>query len=96
MRLIAIFVAAGMFTAITAGPSAAQTYTAPANPVSDAVRNQLKTHAAYLIAAAERFPQEKYDYRPTPAQMTFGQLVAHVAQTNMAIGARRRPSRRLQ
>ena len=30
-------------------------------------------------------PADKYTYRPTEPQMTFGQLVAHVVHTNMAI-----------
>ena len=29
-----------------------------------------------LVAAAELLPAEKYGYQPTPAQMTFGQLIA--------------------
>jgi hypothetical protein len=30
-------------------------------------------------------PAEKYAFQPTPAQMTFGQLVAHIVQTNLFI-----------
>lgn len=67
------------------GAAAAQTFTAPANPVTDAVRAQLDRHAKNLIGSAEALPADKYGYQPTPAQMTFGQLIAHIVQTNVAL-----------
>ena len=30
-------------------------------------------------------PADKYTYRPTPAQMTFGELIAHIVQTNVVL-----------
>jgi hypothetical protein len=60
-------------------------FTPSANPVSDAVRNLLARESKNLIASAELMPADKYAFRPTPAQMTFGQLVAHVVQTNIFI-----------
>lgn len=30
-------------------------------------------------------PAEKYGYHPTEAQMTFGQLIVHIIQTNIAL-----------
>ena len=56
-----------------------------ANPVSDAVRSVLARESKNLVASAELMPAEKYTFQPTPAQMTFGQLVAHVVQTNIFI-----------
>jgi hypothetical protein len=55
------------------------------NPVTDAVRDMAARHAKNLIAAAESMPAEKYAYRPTDRQMTFGDLVAHIVQTNIAL-----------
>jgi uncharacterized damage-inducible protein DinB len=55
------------------------------NPVTDSVRNVLTKHAKSLIASAELMPPEKYSYQPTSGQMTFGALMAHVVQTNVAI-----------
>jgi uncharacterized damage-inducible protein DinB len=55
------------------------------NPVTDAVRNVLTRLAKSLIASAELMPAENYGYQPTSKQMTFGALVAHVIQTNVAI-----------
>jgi hypothetical protein len=35
--------------------------------------------ARNLIAAAEAMPADKYNYRPTPAQMSFAQIQVHLA-----------------
>jgi hypothetical protein len=60
-------------------------FTPSANPVSDAVRTLLARESKNLVASAELMPAEKYTFQPTPAQMTFGQLVAHIVQTNVVI-----------
>ena len=53
-----------------------------ANPVSDTVRSMLGGRAKNLVAAAEAMPADKYSYKPTEQQMTFGTLVEHIANTN--------------
>lgn len=58
-----------------------------ANPVSDAARSALGRASKKMVAAAELLPAEKYGFHPTPAQMTFGKLIAHVAETNFGICA---------
>ena len=35
-----------------------------------------------LIGAADEMPADKYNYRPTPEQMTFAHLIMHSAQAN--------------
>lgn len=35
-----------------------------------------------LIAMAEDFPEEKYDFKPTPAQRTFAEQLLHAANSN--------------
>jgi hypothetical protein len=60
-------------------------FTASANPVSDAVRTLLARESKNLVASAELMPSDKYAFHPTPAQMTFGQLVAHIVQTNVVL-----------
>jgi hypothetical protein len=52
------------------------------NPVSNAMRNMLARESKIIVAAAEEMPADKYDYHPTPAQMTFAHLIAHLAQSN--------------
>lgn len=67
---------------------AAQTpsaFTPSANPVSDHMRTLVVRESKNLVAAAELMPAEKYSFQPTPAQMTFAKLVAHIAQTNVFI-----------
>jgi hypothetical protein len=34
------------------------------------------------VAAFEEMPSDKFDYKPTPDQMTFGHLAAHIAEAN--------------
>ena len=55
------------------------------NPVTDAARQLLAQQSKNLIDSADLMPAEKYGYHPTDAQMTFGKLVAHIAQTNSVI-----------
>ncbi|HWC74457.1 MAG TPA: DinB family protein [Gemmatimonadales bacterium] len=67
-----------------APPAAAPAATAPApaastNPVTDALRMAEQRYARILVAAAEAMPAEKYNYRPTPAQMSFAQIQVHLA-----------------
>jgi uncharacterized damage-inducible protein DinB len=53
-----------------------------ASPVSDAFRDYAKSSAKNLIAAADAFPADKYSYKPTPAQMSVGDIVVHLSQGN--------------
>ncbi|MGH7532736.1 MAG: DinB family protein [Gemmatimonadales bacterium] len=52
---------------------------AQANPISDAFRGVAGPHGKDMLAAAEAMPADKYGFKPTPAQRTFGQLVLHIA-----------------
>ena len=70
---------------------------AQANPVSDAFRDYAKQSATNLIAAAEEFPADKYSYKPTPSQMSVGDIVVHLIQGNDylcgSIGGAKPPTR---
>jgi hypothetical protein len=52
------------------------------NPVTSAVKEILPRQQKNLVAAAEEMPAEKYAYKPTEKQMTFGHLVLHVIESN--------------
>jgi hypothetical protein len=54
-------------------------------PVASAFRDDAKDVGKNLIAAAEVMPADKYSYKPTPAQMSFGEIVMHLAQGNDAL-----------
>jgi hypothetical protein len=55
---------------------------ADTSPVSSAVKSILERRVKVTIGAAEAMPADKYSYRPTPDQMTFGHLVLHTLDTN--------------
>lgn len=86
--MVVVSLGAGRVAAQTpapAGPPAPPAFTPSANPTSDAVRALLAKESKNLIGSAELMPAEKYAFQPTPAQMTFGKLIAHVVQTNVFI-----------
>ena len=52
------------------------------SPVAAAFRANAAQSAKNLIAAAETMPADKYGYKPTPAQMSFGDIMVHLARGN--------------
>src|SRR2546425_351730 len=50
------------------------------NPIADAFRSMEQRHAKNITAAAEEMPADKYGYKPTPAQMSFGDVIAHLIE----------------
>jgi hypothetical protein len=54
----------------------------PATPVSDALRSIEQRSAKNLVAAAEEMPADKYGFKPTPAQMSVGDIVMHLSEGN--------------
>src|SRR5262249_30193854 len=41
-----------------------------------------------LVGAAEEMPADKYGFKPTPQQMSFGALVVHILESNNALCAK--------
>ena len=66
-------------------------------PVAKAFRDNAAAVGKHLMAAAEIMPVSKYSFKPTPAQMSFGDIVVHLAQGNDllcgAIGGMKAPAR---
>jgi hypothetical protein len=83
--MIAATLTLAVMLAAAASPRQPQPFTPSANPVADAARARLVRESKNLIAAAELLPADKYGYQPTPPQMTFGDLIAHIIQTNVAL-----------
>jgi len=54
----------------------------PAPSPSQAVLELWNDVGRKLIAMAEDFPEDKYDFRPTPAERTFAQQLTHAAGAN--------------
>ncbi len=55
---------------------------AQSNPVMDSVRQIMQRQEGNLTGAAQEMPADKYGFRPTSQQMTFGTLVMHVVESN--------------
>jgi uncharacterized damage-inducible protein DinB len=55
---------------------------APKNPVSSVVREILPRQQKNLTEAVDEMPASKFNYKPTPQQMTFAHLVVHITDSN--------------
>ena len=54
----------------------------PADSPSKVVLDSWNDIGRKLIAMAEDFPEDKYDYKPTPAQRSFAEQLLHAAGAN--------------
>jgi hypothetical protein len=88
VRVIAITLALSVLPRLAAAQDAS---------VSQAFRDQATSASKNLQAAAEVMPADKYGYKPTPAQMSFGDIVAHLVEGNDylcgSIGGMKAPAR---
>jgi hypothetical protein len=55
------------------------------NPVVTSAKEIVQRQSGYMQAAAEQMPADKYGYRPTPDQWTYGKIVSHVIQANFGV-----------
>jgi uncharacterized damage-inducible protein DinB len=82
------FLAAALFAlALTAIPAHTQDMkkdaaVKPADSPSKVVLDSWNEIGRKLIAMAEDFPEDKYDYKPTPAQRSFAEQLLHAANAN--------------
>ena len=60
----------------------AQNAASTQNAVTSTAQRYLDRYTKNLVGAAETMPADKYGYKPTPAQMAFGETIAHVAEVN--------------
>ena len=56
--------------------------TASPSPVSEGLRRIRDRESKNLVAAAEEMPANKYGFKPTPAQMSFGDVIVHLSGGN--------------
>jgi len=82
MKRICLIALAAMIFPMAA---AAQGAKPEANPVSSAVRQSVVRFSKIMVAAVDAMPADKYEYHPTPEQMTFGHLVAHMVGSNFLL-----------
>ena len=55
------------------------------NPVSSALKEIFPGRQKNTIAAVESMPADKFRYKPSADQMTFGHLVAHMIEANYTL-----------
>jgi uncharacterized damage-inducible protein DinB len=55
------------------------------NSITDAMRQMVQGRAKNMAAAAEEMPADKYSFKPTPAQETFGHMQLHIVQSNHSL-----------
>jgi uncharacterized damage-inducible protein DinB len=51
--------------------------------IKDALVKHWKVTGDFTIAVANAMPADKYNFRPVPAEMSFGQVIAHIANADL-------------
>jgi len=75
--------------ASSAAPNATPQSVAPVkNPVSSVLRTSLAGRQKNTLAAVDAMPADKFSYKPTPDQMSFGHLVVHIIESNNGLCAK--------
>src|SRR5712672_2002706 len=77
--LLALAVSLGTLLMFAHASSAAPQ---PPPSASQVVLSQWNEIGRKLIAMAEDFPEDKYDFKPTPAQRSFAEQLLHAAGAN--------------
>ena len=74
---------------VMAAGAGAQTPQAPqgAGPLSNAMLAALQRYAQNMPAAGDLMPPDKFSFKPTPDQMSFGQILAHETESNETLCA---------
>jgi len=55
------------------------------NPISNGFRKLMAEESENTLAAVEEMPADKFGFRPTPQQNTFGHLVVHMIRANYGL-----------
>jgi hypothetical protein len=69
-------------------PQFAHAQDAAKNPLTATLRASFDDYAKNLVATAKIMPEEKYSFKPTPENMTFGKTIGHIADVNNNVCAR--------
>jgi uncharacterized damage-inducible protein DinB len=82
-RIISLFLIVGLFGAL-AGAQEAKKAAAPKPAMSQSqyLIGTWNYVGAKLIAMAEDFPEDKYDFKPVPAERSFAEQLLHAANSN--------------
>jgi hypothetical protein len=66
----------------TSATAAAQTSAPVKDPVTASLRMLLPRARTNILGAITAMPADKFNYKPTPEQMTFAHLVVHIIGSN--------------
>jgi uncharacterized damage-inducible protein DinB len=80
MRLALRLLAASTFVLAAASSSSAQGVTLASDMLKDWSQQK-----ATMVAIADAMPEDKFGYKSTPAQRSYGEQVLHVVQVNQAL-----------
>ena len=72
----------GVAFALALIASAASAQQNNSNPISNSIRRMAKGSARNMVGSAESMPADKWNFKPTPEVMSFGEIMAHVADDN--------------
>ena len=85
-RILAATLAVAIAPALAAAQDSAATAAAAAapvaNPVATAFRADAQKVGKNLMAAADDMPADRYGFKPTAAQMSFADIMSHLAEGN--------------
>jgi uncharacterized damage-inducible protein DinB len=88
-QALAVFALVGSMLLCAAPPAAAQPAPSPSpapavtkDPVSASVRMLLPRSQKNILAAIEAMPADKFSFKPSADQMSFGHLVVHIIESN--------------
>ena len=82
IRCLPLVLAFTPFAALAQTPAPATPAAVSTAPVADSVRAGLARYSKNMSAAAEAMPADKFSFKPTPDQITFGHLTLHIAESN--------------
>jgi uncharacterized damage-inducible protein DinB len=84
MRIVSVVLAVGFFAALAVAQDAMKKDAPPkpADSPSKVLLDNWNDVARKLIAMAEDFPEDKYDFKPVPAQRSFAEQLLHAANAN--------------
>ncbi|HET9439025.1 MAG TPA: DinB family protein [Longimicrobiales bacterium] len=71
-----------MLVPLALRPAASQTRAPDADPLVQSMQDGAQHVRAMFTLAAEQMSEEDFAFKPTPEVRSFGQLLAHVAETN--------------
>jgi hypothetical protein len=77
-----------LFAVCLVMPMIARAQNTGTNPLTASLRQVYDDYAKNLVATAEIMPAEKYSFKPTPENMTFGKTIGHIGDVNNAVCSR--------